>query len=337
MSLMLRLCSIAVFLAIVNPFEAHGQWVWSPETGRFINLKRLPKETPELQIEYARTLLLQGQFRDALDETNKFADYYGDSELADENQFIRGEIELGQEDFLRAAKEFQQVIDSYPESDRFPDVITQQYSIGDTLFEKGKLNMEGRSDRPWYGIRWRPWGKRPFKRAIEVYTMVKNNQPFTPEAAQAQYKIGLCHYTREEYIDAALEYRLVVEQYPTSNYVKDASYGLVQCYDESSLGPDYDQSPSRLAMNAIDEYSVRFPDDERKEELTAVKQEKFENIAEQRFRTARFYEKRRQYSSARIYYELLAADFQGTVAAGKAQEWLAEHPEGTMRSGILFR
>ena len=58
----------------------------------WVNLKRMPKETPQLQLEYARSLLLEGQYQKAWRETRKFTSFYEGSEYEDDNQFLRGEI-----------------------------------------------------------------------------------------------------------------------------------------------------------------------------------------------------------------------------------------------------
>ena len=71
----------AIALLLSTGF-AQEQWTWTPQTGRFVNLKRMPKETPELQLEYARSLMLAGDERKALRETEKFVEYYGSDALA---------------------------------------------------------------------------------------------------------------------------------------------------------------------------------------------------------------------------------------------------------------
>src|SRR5690606_5743898 len=151
------------------------------------------------------------------------------------------------EDYMDAAKEFQQVITGYPESDLFDDVFEKQYEIGDRIYALGEKRM---TDAEWYKFRF--FRKKPFKQAIEVYSMVIDNQPFTAAAAEEQYKIGLCHYTRKEYQEAAFEYRRVVEDYAGSDWVDEAAYGLAMCYYKQSLPPDYDQSPSYLTVDAIE-------------------------------------------------------------------------------------
>jgi outer membrane protein assembly factor BamD len=299
------------------PVLADAQWTWTPQTGRFVNIKKMPKETPELQIEYARSLMLNGDFKEALHETNKFKEFYRKNEMADQNQFLRGEIRLAQGRWLEAAKEFQQVVAKYPNSSLYDQVIKKQYEIGDKMYERGKAKLHKK---------WRLFRRKPFKDAIEVYSMVIGNQPFTDAAAEAQYKVGLCHHTRKEYTEAAFEYRRVIEDYSTSTWVDDACYGLAMCYCDSSRGPDYDQKPSQLAINAIEEFKRRFPQDQRMAELEEKRTKMQESIAQQQLQTANYYAKRRNFTAARMYYEMIPKQFGETASAEKAQKWLSDNP-----------
>ena len=309
---------------------AHAQWVWTPETGRFVRMDNLPKETPELQVEHERTLVLQGDYSEAWDEADKFDRFFSDSEYADENQYLRGEIRLGQERYVDAAEEYQKVVSTHPESALYDDVIQKQYDIGDTLYEKGLKRVGDGETSAWMSRRPLSWiqslRRRPFKNAVDVYTIVIENQPFTPEAAEAQYKIGKCHFAREKYLEAGFEFRRVIEDYPDSEWVREASFDLTRCYEESSLDPDYDQAPARLAMESVSEFVRRFPDDPRVDERIEISEEMRENIAEQRFRSAEYYERRRSMVAARIYYDVAAYQFEGTEASKKAIEWIETHP-----------
>ena len=310
-----KAAAVVVILCSLQ-MEAVSQWVWSPEIGQFINLRNLPRETPELQIEHIRSLMLEGDYREAMRETDLFMEYYADTQYADENQFLRGEILYRWGRYHRAAQEFQQVVTNYPASDLHDEVIERQYDIGDTLYEEGLDRM----DRTFAWFR-----TQPVRQAIEVYNMVIDNQPFTEAAAEAQYKVGRCHQVLDEYIEAAYEYRRVIEDYSGTEWVPDASHGLVESYYASTLPPAYDQSPSRLTINAIDDFMQRYPGDERANELEEKRRKMRENIAQQRLKTARFYENRREFDSAHIYYETLADEFPDTEAAETAHEWLAEH------------
>jgi len=297
--------------------SAVAQWTWTPQTGRFINIKHMPKETPELQVEHARSLMLKNRYKDALRETNRFSRVYGDTDFADDNQFLRGEIRMRQGKYVDAAKEFQRLLAEYPDSDMYSEAIELQYEIGDSLYEKG-LKRQNR----W----WIPLRKRPLKKAIQVYSMVIENQPFTLEAAEAQYKLGLCHYARKEYLEAAFEYRRVIEDYGNSEWVREACHGLAMSYYKASYPPDYDQTPSELAVRAIDDFLVRYPADERGGELRELRREVREKIAQQRLRVTQFHVKRREFDSARIYHQLLVDQYADTEASVRAAKWLQENP-----------
>ncbi|HPO16688.1 MAG TPA: outer membrane protein assembly factor BamD [Candidatus Hydrogenedentes bacterium] len=307
-----------LLIAVFAAGAAHAQWTWTPQTKRFINLKKLPKETPELQIEHARSLMMKKQFKEAWRETQKFSEAYSDSELADQNQYLRGEIKMRQGKWMDASKEFQRVLSAYPETALYEDAIKKQYEIGDHYYGKGVKNQ-----KHW----WNPLRKRSYKKAIKVYSMVIENQPFTMTAAEAQYKLGLCHFARKEYLEASFEYQRVIEDYKDSAWVDKAYYDIAMCYYKGSLDADYDQTPSELAVRSIDDFSARYPNDERNADLLKKRQEMRNRIAEQRLIVAQFHEKRREFDSARIYYDLLTTQYNDTPCGKTAQEWLDKHPK----------
>lgn len=315
---------IFALLGMTLANAAFAQWSWTPQTGRWINLKNLPKETPELQLEFARDLLIQGEYNKALRETTKFEKFYADSDFSDDNQFLRAEIRQAQGDLMNASRAFQQVVDSYPSTNLYDQAMAKQYEIGDALYEEGLIKMDKR---------FKLFKKRPMKRAVEVYSIVVENQPFTAVAAEAQYKLGLCNFTLENYTEAAFEYRRVIEDYAGSDWVDEASYGLAITYIEQSLPPAYDQSPSALALEAIDRFVNIYSGDERIPEMLEHRNELHQRIAAQRLLNAQFYEKRRKFTAAQIYYEEVVKQFPGTPAAETAQAWLDEH-SGIPRPGF---
>lgn len=317
-----RFTGLVLVAMFVWSTAASAQWTWSPQTKRWVNVKRMAKETPELQYEYARSFFVKKDYDKALRETERFFDYYGESDFADNAQFLRAEIFLADGKDVRASKEFQKVITAYPSSELYEQAIVKQYEIGDRLYDQGEKKAK----------RWWPFFKRrPYKKAIQVYAQVVQNQPFADVAAEAQYKLGLCHHKRKEYIEAAYEYRRVQEDYGTSKWVPDASYQLAKCYSDASLPAAYDQSPTELSLNAIAEFKGRFPDDSRVAELDGLAANLSGRVAEQKLATARFHEKRREFDSARVTYEVLAEQYSNTPSGVKAREWLNKNP-GTIKS-----
>ena len=317
---------------------AAAQWTWTPETGRFVNLKRMPKETPELQVEYARSLLVEGKYDQAMDETGKFRRFYGDSEYADENQKLRGDIRLAEGNLTDAAEEYQQVISGYPSSPLYDEVIRQQYVVADTLFERGREKAQRINNAPFYRLdhRLNPIKYRPLRKATDVYNMVIDNQPFTDTAAEAQYKVGLCYYTREAYLEAAFEYRRVLEDYGNSEWVQEALYGLAKAYEGGSNSPDYDQAPSQLTLDTIARNKRQFPGDERAAELEEIAIDMRNRIARQHLNIGRHYDQRGSEIAARMSFEKVVNDYPDTESAPDALKWLEDHPpDGRLYSTFI--
>ncbi|OQC08198.1 MAG: hypothetical protein BWX80_00582 [Candidatus Hydrogenedentes bacterium ADurb.Bin101] len=60
-----------------------------------------------------------------------------------------------------------------------------------------------------------------------------------------------------------------------------------------------------------------------------------ESIAAQRLETARFYERRREFPAAKLYYELLAKEFPDTESGAEALSWL-ESNSGVIHAGDKY-
>ncbi|MFP6583166.1 MAG: outer membrane protein assembly factor BamD [Candidatus Hydrogenedentota bacterium] len=332
---MTRLVTLGL-LTIAVP--AVAQWTWTPETGRLVNLDRMPKETPELQVEFARSLLIGNEYSNAFNETNKFIKFYGDSDWADQNQKLRGDIHLADLNYVKAAEEYQLVISGYPSSPLYDEVIRQQYVVGDSLFDKGQAKAERIDNAPKWRLdqKLRLMKYRPLKRAIDVYTMVIDNQPFTDTAAEAQYKVGLCYYTRDLYQEAAFEYRRVLEDYNTSIWVNDALYGLTKAYEKNSGPAECDQAPSQLTIDTVARFKRQFPDDPRGEDMDAITADMRERIAKQHLQTGFHYVKRNYPIGARMSFEKVVNQYPDTDAVADARKWLDENPpDGSMYTKFI--
>jgi len=117
-----------------------------------------------------------------------------------------------------------------------------------------------------------------------------------------------------------------MEDYGTSEWVDDASFGVAMCYYTASRPPDYDQTNSQLAVRAIDEFKGKFASDARAKDLEGKRGEMREKMAESQLRTASYYVKRREFLSARVYYETIEKDYSDTSAAATAKAWLDANP-----------
>lgn len=291
---------------------ANAVWVWTPETGRWINPKSQPKETPEAQLEYASQLRLAGDYEDALGEYEKFFKFYPDSTLCPEAQFQIGELYEARGDYERAGKEYQKVVSNWKSAKLFDKVVEKQYEIADRFYREEMARKR----------RFRFFRGRYLRKAIKIYEQVIENAPFGAAAAQAQYRIAECYFASGQYLEATYEYQKVLDEYPSSEWAGQAMYGLGMCYYEQALPAEYDQTIARKAVEQFQLFRGLYPDEPKAETAAQRVAELREEMARQQLVVAGYYEKIQRPDSARVYYRTVVKKYPGTQAAGEAKEKL---------------
>ena len=139
---------LALLIAQSCAEVAFAYWIWTPETGKFINPKHAVKETPEKQFDWAKSLFESGKYNRAIDEFEKLIKHYPFSKLSSEAQFYVGSCyeNLGQ--YHKAFENYQLVIDKYPYTEKVEEIIEREYRIANLFYSGQKAKMLGMSLLP---------------------------------------------------------------------------------------------------------------------------------------------------------------------------------------------
>ena len=173
----------AIFLFLF-PSLSPADWIWTPETGKFINPKWEVKPTPEDQLEYAQSFRDQGNCKKAMAEYKKLIKAYPRAKEAPEAEFFTGQCLEDMDKPYEAYQAYQLVIDKYPFSERAAQIVSLEYNIANHLLEN-----KGRS-------KWAQVVVGSDDRVIEIFRTVIKDAPYGKYAAISQYKIGL--YLKEK-------------------------------------------------------------------------------------------------------------------------------------------
>ncbi|HTY45283.1 MAG TPA: tetratricopeptide repeat protein [Patescibacteria group bacterium] len=302
----LILAAVIVGLAI-SP--AYAYWIWTPKTGKWINPKTVPKASPQEQLEYAKVFYETKKYEDAKREFKKLIKVYPKAAEAAESQYYLGLIEEAQGDLYEAFKAYQKVIDKYPFSERIQQIIEQEYKIGEafTSGEKRKaLGIVLPVENP----------------AIEIFTKVVDNSTYGPLAPKAQYKLGLVLKEVGRSYEAEEAFNKVIANYPESEWVEPAKFQLASCRASESQGSDYDYGATREAKEKFEAFVREYPD----AVLSKKAQENIRALSEKEAKSsydiAFFYEKQKNWESAKIYYNDVITRYKGTSWAAKSMERL---------------
>lgn len=297
---------IFVFLScVISP--AYSYWIWTPKTGKWVNPKTAVKPSPKEQFEFAKGFYDAKNYEEAKREFGKLIRRYPKSFEASESQYYLGLLEEAQGNLYEAFLAYQKVIDKYPFSERIQEIIEREYKIGERFMAGERRKALGVAlpvDNP----------------AIEIFSKVVENSSFGPLAGKAQYKLGLVLKGLMRFYEAEEAFSKVISNYPDSEWADAARYQIAACRQALSRGPDYDQGATEEARQKFEDFVREHPEAVLSREAEKNINDLKEKEAESSFNIGRFYEKQKQFESAKIYYNEAIDNYPGTIGAARALE-----------------
>ena len=163
--------------------------------------------------------------------------------------------------------------------------------------------------------------------AIDKLRMVKNKFPYSKFAAEAQLRIADVYFLQESFTEAALGYETFRDLYPKHPKTGYATFRIAKSYfGESPENVSRDQTPTLKALEGYQEFLRRHPDSPESAEARTDAAEATRRLAQKEYEIARFYMKRRDYSSARSRLQKLIRLYPQSSVAAEAQKRLEKLP-----------
>ncbi len=245
---------------------------------------------PEEQLAIARNWQSQGDYGNAIVSYRRLIRRWPTAAAVEDARLGLAESLGGAHYHFKAFQEYQQLIETHPESEHFDQALENQFKIGNLFFD---------------GERHKAFGIRLFPardKAIEIYQQIVKNGPYSEVGPQAQYRIGLAHEQRKEYISAVRAYEKLIERYPDHALAESAYYQIGRAYQEQAGRAEYDQNAANQAVDAYTDFLVRHPSSGMATEAETARTALSHEQARGLFQIGSFYEKQKQYSAALIYY-----------------------------------
>jgi outer membrane protein assembly factor BamD len=245
---------------------------------------------PQEQLKIAQQLQKDGAYGDAIVAYRRLIGKWPTAFAVEEARLGMAECYSKLRYYFRAFNEYQALIDKHPNTSHFNTVLQRQYEVGN-LFYAGERDKA-------FGVRWFP----NIGKAVTIYEQVIKNGPHSEIAPQAQYRIGLTKEKQKEYVEAVRAYEKVTERYPKHSMAEEAYFQIGMAYKSESARAEYDQNAANQSVAGFTDFLVRYPKSEKaplaENYRTALKEEQSRGL----FHIGQFYEKKRSYKSALIYY-----------------------------------
>jgi hypothetical protein len=136
------------------------------------------------------------------------------------------------------------------------------------------------------------------------------------------------HFLDRQWLDADYFYALLRTEYPDSDFLLQAHLLGLQAKLRAYQGPGYEGGILDEAEMLAEQTLVQFPDQLARDDAERVEITRAEIAAQQAQRhwnRAEFYAKGKHYTSARIYYALIARDYPKTMLAQQANDRLNKY------------
>jgi len=206
----------------------------------------------------------------------------------------------------KAFKAYQTLLEKQPKIPNFDEILQRQFVIANK-FLAGK----------WFKL----WGYIPFfpsmERTAKMYGDIVKSGPYSPVAPQAQLSIGTACEKEKSFGFKSPDYPAAIAAYDTAadryhdqpKVASDAIFRAGLAYQKEAQTPDRDQSSAVHAIAKFTDFIALYPNDPRVPRAQKIIGSLKGDQARGCFDIARFYEKRKKWDGARVYYnEVLLLD-----------------------------
>lgn len=257
------------------------------------------------QLEVAQQAFEKKEYRLALKAARRVVKRWPFSDYAPPAQYLIGRAYAARKMDQKAFKEYELVVTKYPKVDNYLEVQRQQFEIANRF-------LGGQ----WFKL----WGYIPFfpsmDRTVKMYEQIIRSGPYSEVAPQAQMNIGAAHEKQRNYAKAAKDYELAADRYHDRVKVaSEATYRAGMAFNKQAKRAEYDQSIAGKAIASFTDFDTLYPDDPRVQQTRQIIASLRTEQARGSYQIARYYEKRRRFDGALIYYnDTVAKDMNSKYA-----------------------
>ena len=263
-------------------------WVYEPVGGEGKWIRTRAKD----QLIVAQDAFDRKDYSLALRAAHRVVKVWQYSDYAPQAQYLVGRCYEAKGADERAFNAYQKLLEDYPKSVNFEEVLNRQYQIANRF-------LAGERFKIWHVIPFFP----SMERTAGLFAKIVKNGPYSDIAPQAQMKIGEAREKQKNYPDAVKAYERAADRYnDRAKIAADALFKKGLAYSEEAAKAEYDQSTAEQAIAAFTDFMTLYPDDAR----VARAQKEIDSLhveqARGNFETAQYYEGKHKWLGARTYY-----------------------------------
>ncbi|MBP8258676.1 MAG: outer membrane protein assembly factor BamD [Verrucomicrobia bacterium] len=267
------------------------------------------------QLDVAEKAFTKPDYRLALRAARRVVSRWPFSDYAPRAQYLAGRSYEAQKRDEKAFKAYQQLVEKYPKEVDYQEVLRRQFEIANRF-------LGGQRFRIFYGhIPFFP----SMEKTVQLYESILKMGPFSEVGPQAQMNIGQARLKQKKYPKAVEAFEQAADRYHDQRKVAaDALYQAGLAHTQQAKAAEYDQSAASRAIASFTDFKALYPEDPRTGETDQRVQSLKLEQARGSLEIARFYERRKRWSGALIYYSDVVQKAPDSSYAAEARQRLEE-------------
>lgn len=165
---------------------------------------------------------------------------------------------------------------------------------------------------------------REYGNAVESFSEVERQHPYSEWAVHAQVMSGYASYKSAKYDDAISTLQRFVRLYPANDSTPYAYYLIALCYYQQISDVGRDQKMTELALQALREVIRRFPNTEYARDAKLKVDLTIDHLAGKEMQVGRYYLERDNYLAAINRFRYVVDNYQTTSHVPEALHRLVE-------------
>lgn len=265
----------------------------------------------------------QKAFCEAADTYHEAAERWPKSSLEEDALMMAAECYFFADTYPKATTAYAALVKKHPTTRHLDRVDQRRFAIAQ--YWLGTQPTRGRSALPNFKDKGRPMTDT-FQSAVKLYNRIRYDNPNGKLADDATMAAAVANFERGRYVEADELFSDIRDNFPTSDHQFRAHLLGLKCKLATYEGPDYDGTVLDKGEEIVKRMVYQFPDES--EPHRVFLENAYRDIqlkkAERDYSIARYYDRRREYGAARIYYEAVRRQYPATNLALEAEGRLAQ-------------
>jgi outer membrane protein assembly factor BamD len=314
-------CLIFIACVVLIPLRSPAPLFYVPGEGWYYEpygqSAKWQRPRAKEQLDVAQAAFKNNDYDTTLHAAHRILRVWPLSDYAPDAQYLIGRSLEATGMDQAAFKAYQSIIEKYPRSSHYEEVLWRQYQIA-SRFLGGE----------WFRV----LGYLPLypsmDQTAEMFDKIVNNGPYSDVAPHAQLRIGAAREKQRNYPDAVKAYATAADRYYNQPTIaSDALFREGLSYGRQAAKAEYDQNNALEAIAAFTDFITLYPDDRRvpraQKAIAVLKAEQVRG----NYEIARFYENGKKWTGALVYYnEVLQLDPNSRYAASARERIEALKP-----------